>query len=81
MIPDHAASLAEEFPQWREQIHALKQSDAHFARQFEEYNTIAHAVHRIESGAEASSDEWLETLKKQRLQLKDALLAQLKRAA
>jgi hypothetical protein len=32
-----------------------------------------HAVHRIETGAENTSDEHLENLKKQRLNLKDQL--------
>ena len=74
-------SLVAEFPEMRDRIHTLKTSDNHFARLFEEYDTAEHAVHRIESGAEASSDERLEELKKQRLHLKDQLFALLKKAA
>lgn len=74
-------SLINEFPEYREQIHQMKISDNHFARLFNEYDSVAHDVHRIESGAEAASDDRLEALKKQRLQLKDQLFSMLKKAA
>jgi uncharacterized protein len=80
-MPVENHSLLNEFPEMREQIHALKQKDAHFARLFAEYDTIEHSVHRIESGAEASSDDYLEELKKKRLKLKDKLFLLLKKAA
>lgn len=78
-LEDH--SLIKEFPEMREQIHQLKTSDAHFARLFGEYDEVEHAVHRIEAGAEAASDERLEQLKKQRVHLKDTLFSLLKKAA
>lgn len=74
-------SLINEFPELRERIHALKTSDSHFSRLFAEYDAAEHAVHRIESGAEAASDDRLEQLKKERLALKDSLYALLKKAA
>ena len=74
-------SLANEFPEMRERIHQMKTTDNHFARLFEEYDTVTHAVHRIESGAEAAADAHLEALKKQRLKLKDTLFGLLKSAA
>lgn len=77
-MPLQNHSLIQEFPQMKERIRTLKQSDAHFARLFGEYDLAEHAVHRIESGAESASDERLETLKKQRLKLKDRLFAMLK---
>jgi len=77
-MPLENHSLNQEFPEYREKIHHMKMSDAHFARLFAEYDSLEHAVHRIESGAEASSDERLETLKKQRLSLKDKLFVLLK---
>jgi uncharacterized protein YdcH (DUF465 family) len=80
-MPLENHSLVNEFPEMRERIHALKTSDNHFARLFAEYDEAEHAVHRIESGAEASTDERLDTLKKQRLHLKDALVTLLKKAA
>lgn len=72
--------LHHEFPEFKEEIHHLKMNDNHFARLFGEYHEADHAVHRIESGAENTSDEYLETLKKQRLLLKDQLFVLLKKA-
>ena len=80
-MPLENHSLAQEFPELREQIHRLKISDNHFARLFSEYDAIEHEVHRIESGVEAASDTRLEGLKKQRLTLKDELFSLLKRVA
>lgn len=80
-MPLENHSLINEFPEMRERIHQMKTSDNHFARLFVEYDAIEHAVHRIESGAEAASDERLETLKKQRLALKDTLFGILREAA
>lgn len=79
-MPLENHSLIHEFPEMRDRIHHLKTSDNHFARLFAEYDAVEHNVHRIESGAEASSDERLETLKKQRLNLKDELYSLLKKA-
>lgn len=75
-VPKH--DLIHEFPEFREKIHALKLSNAHFARLFDEYHVQDHEVHRIETGAETTSDEHLEHCKKQRLHLKDQLFSILK---
>jgi uncharacterized protein YdcH (DUF465 family) len=80
-MPLENHSLVQEFPEMRERIHALKTSDNHFARLFAEYDAAEHEVHRIESGAEAADDARLETLKKQRLHLKDTLYSLLKKVA
>jgi len=80
-MPIENHSLVQEFPELRSLIHTLKISDAHFARLFAEYDTVAHDVHRIESGAEAAADARLEALKKERLKLKDALYSILRCAA
>lgn len=39
---------------------------------------IDNAVHRVETGAENTSDEYLENLKKKRLNLKDQLFAMIR---
>lgn len=78
MIENH--SLALELPEYKDTIHALKLSDAHFAKLFDDYHTKDKEIHRIEQGVEVSSDEYIEALKKQRLQLKDTLFAMLKSA-
>jgi uncharacterized protein len=72
-MPLENHSLVSEFPEMRDRIHTLKTTDTHFARLFDEYDEVEHIVHRIEAGTEASSDERLEQLKKQRLSLKDEL--------
>ena len=67
--------LLHEFPDSKDIIHELKTSNNHFARLFDQYNTVEHEVRRIETGVEATSDEYLETKKKERLKLKDELYA------
>ena len=51
----------------------LKTSNSHFAKLFDEYHDLDHEVHRIETGVENTSDEYLEEQKKKRLHLKDQL--------
>ena len=65
--------LLHEFPEHREAIHHLKMNNNHFARLFNEYHDIDHEVHRIETGAENTSDDYLEDRKKARLHHKDEL--------
>ncbi|GHG00155.1 YdcH family protein [Thalassotalea marina] len=72
--------LHHEFPEFKDEIRHLKMNDAHFARLFTEYHELDHEVHRIETGAENTSDDYLETQKKQRLLLKDQLFSMLKKA-
>jgi hypothetical protein len=76
MLEKH--DLIHELPEHRERIHELKLSNAHFAKLFAEYHEVDHEVHRIETGAETTSDEFLEGRKKVRLYLKDLLLSMLK---
>ncbi len=72
--------LVHELPEYRDVIHALKTSDAHFSKLFDEYHEIDHEIHRIETGVETPSDDYIEERKKQRLQLKDELFAMIKEA-
>ena len=80
-MPLEHHSQANEFPELKEQIHTLKTTNSHFAKLFDKYDEVEHQVYRIESGAETTTDEHLEDLKKQRLTLKDELYALLKQAA
>lgn len=68
-------NLLREFPENKDTIHTLKMNNHHFARLFEEYHDVDHEVHRIETGVENTSDEYLENRKKARLKLKDELYA------
>ena len=70
--------LIHELPEYRDQIHDLKMNNAHFAKLFDQYHEVDHEVHRIETGAETPSDEYLEERKKVRLNLKDQLFAMIK---
>lgn len=72
--------LLHEFPEHRDIIHKLKMSDAHFARLFDEYHEIDHEVHRIETGVENTSDDYLDERKKARLHLKDELYRMIREA-
>ena len=78
---NESLSLAEEFPHFKDAIHRLKGADRHFAKLFEEYETVSKEIHRIEQEIETVSDQVAEELKKKRLMLKDQLFAQLKNAA
>lgn len=69
--------LIREFPEHRETLHQLKLSDSHFAKLAAEYEEVDKQIVRIEDSVEAASDNRLEQLKKQRLQLKDQLYARL----
>jgi uncharacterized protein YdcH (DUF465 family) len=72
--------LVHELPEHRETIHELKMSDQHFARLFDEYHEVDHEVHRIETGIENTSDDYLEERKKIRLHLKDELFHMIQQA-
>lgn len=65
--------LLHEFPEHKERIHQLKVENKGFAKLFDEYHNVDHEVLRIEQGVENTSDDYLETKKKERLSLKDQL--------
>lgn len=72
--------LHHEFPEFNDEIRHLKMNDTHFARLFKDYHELDREVHRIEQGVENTSDEYLESKKKERLHLKDELFVMLKKA-
>ncbi len=65
--------LHHEFPQFDKKIHELKVSDHHFRKLFDEYHEINGVIHRIETGAEVSTDEVLNEHRIKRVHLKDQL--------
>ncbi|MBI1215863.1 MAG: DUF465 domain-containing protein [Alphaproteobacteria bacterium] len=71
--------LAHEFPEMKDAIHALKTTDTHFKKLFEEYEDIAKELENAEEGAGGISDAHAEELKKKRLELKDQLYGMLKK--
>ncbi len=67
--------LINEFPDKKDKIHNLKIANAHFRRLAFEYEGIDKAIVRIEQGIDTTSDEYLTTLRKERLSLKDTILS------
>lgn len=63
--------LHEEFPQQVEQMAALRQSDAHFAKLSEAYHTLNRAIHRAETDVEPTSDDNMQKMRRERVMLKD----------
>lgn len=57
--------------EYRDEIHDLKQENAHFARIFEKHNALDQKIEDAEAGREILTDMELETLKKEKLLLKD----------
>jgi uncharacterized protein YdcH (DUF465 family) len=70
--------LRHEFPEHEEKIHELKVSNHHFKRLFDDYHDVNNEIHRIESGAETTTDEVLNELRMKRVHLKDELYEMLK---
>ncbi|HNC95024.1 MAG TPA: DUF465 domain-containing protein [Myxococcota bacterium] len=65
--------LAHEFPEFKDKIHELKVSDAHFKKYFDMYQDVDKHICRIEDGVEVMVDSSLESLKLTRVHLKDFL--------
>lgn len=70
--------LAHELPEFKDRIHELKTSDAHFHKLFERYDELTKEVERLEKQDVPVTDEHLEELKKERLAVKDELYGMLK---
>ncbi|MEZ5644300.1 MAG: YdcH family protein [Burkholderiaceae bacterium] len=68
------------FPEYRDLITSLKGQDHHFTRLFDKHNELDQAILNMESHIQPGSQVEIETLKKEKLALKDQLYAILKRA-
>lgn len=68
-----AHELTEEFPEKAAKIHALKQTDAHFARLVDEYHEVNRAVHRAETRVDTLDDAAEGALRQKRMKLKDEI--------
>jgi len=69
------------FPEFRELISQLKGSDHHFTRLFDKHNELDQKIKNMEAHIAPGTHEEIETLKKEKLQLKDQLYSILKTAA
>ena len=69
--------------EYRDIISKLKQENAHFAKIFEKHNELDDKIAEVENGKEHISDIELESMKKEKLKLKDeayALILEYKKA-
>jgi len=69
--------LAEEFPEHVEKMHEMKQANAHFAKLFDAYHDVNRAIHRAETDVEPTDDFNMESMRKERLKLKDEIYGML----
>lgn len=72
--------LAEEFPDKVDTIHALKQTDGHFARLADDYHDVNRQVHRAETNVEPMEELAEVALRKKRAALKDEIYQMLQNA-
>ena len=61
------------FPEYRDLITKLKTSDNHFCALFDKHNVLDQRIKNMESHVEVATHEQIETLKKEKLLIKDQL--------
>lgn len=69
------------FPEYRELITELKHSDQRFQRLFDKHNALDQSIKKMEARLEAATPEQIETLKKEKLLLKDQLYGHLRKVS
>ena len=72
--------LAQDLPAYKEAIHNLKINDANFSRLMEKYEVLDKRIVRIEQGLEHIPELVLDSLKVERVNMKDSLVSYLKSA-
>ncbi len=66
-------ALMYEYPEHKEKIHQLKQSDDAFAQMAKEYHDLDHQIRGLEVNGVPTSDQHFVELKARRVTLKDQL--------
>ena len=69
------------FPEHRELITQLKTTDRHFLNLFDKHNDLDQKIKNLEAHIEHATQVEVETLKKEKLALKDELYTILKKAS
>ncbi|MBA4214227.1 MAG: hypothetical protein C0449_14220 [Polaromonas sp.] len=69
------------FPEYRELISSLKGNDHHFTRLFDQHNALDQKIKNMEAGLEIATNVEIETLKREKLQLKDEIYVILQKAS
>ena len=73
-------TLGDEFPEQMDAIHALKTRNPEFAHVLTEYDEVNDRIHRAETRLDAISEAAEADLRRQRLMLKDKIVASLRNA-
>ena len=71
--------LIHELPEYKERIQKLRMEDTRFEELHDEYNRLDQQILKMEQGYETPSDDYMEELKKKRLNLKDQLFSMIKK--
>ncbi|QIL43758.1 YdcH family protein [Acidovorax sp. HDW3] len=66
------------FPEYRDLITKIKGNDVHFTRLFDKHNEMDQAIKNMEARIIQATAAEIETLKKEKLQLKDKIYAHLR---
>ena len=69
------------FPEYRDLISKLKTEDARFERLFDKHNELDQQNKNMEARIVSASNEEIDTLKKEKLALKDELYQILRKAS
>jgi len=69
------------FPEYRDLISKLKTEDARFERLFDKHNELDQQIKNMEARIVSASNEEIDTLKKEKLALKDELYQILRKAS
>ena len=65
--------LHREFPEYVDAIQKLRTSDSFFYQMYDQYHNLTHQVERLEEDDVPIDDFAFETMKKQRVMLKDKM--------
>ena len=65
--------LHREFPEYVDAIQKLRTSDSFFCQMYDQYHNLTHQVERLEEDDVPIDDFAFETMKKQRVMLKDKM--------
>lgn len=74
----HRHDLINEFPEYKEKIHTLKTSNAHFRKLAEKYEILDKSIAKSEGRVDLMSEQDEESLRKERLKIKEELYSMLK---
>jgi uncharacterized protein YdcH (DUF465 family) len=72
-MPVEKHTLLHDFPEHHHTIRHLKMHDNHFVHLSEQYHDITSELHTLEQDNAPVADEYIESLKMRRVQLKDQL--------